>query len=147
MQLVWTDGKMHQDDCPFTVNVDHKDSFLSVGDGWKSLVFPNQAEIRAYNYDSEKLEGIVVISFTSCEWGQCEEGYVGPKDFGGDDKKWDMKINGTPVKNLLDIGHEAFVAKHKDGVKFPSSPDGDYKFEIKLKDPSNHVKISSFIVY
>jgi len=147
MQLVWTDGNMHQDDCPVTVNVDHKDSFMSVGDGWKSLVFPNEAERRAYNYDSEKFEGIVVISFTSCEWGRCEEGYVGPKDFEGDDKKWDMKINGIPVTNFLDINHDAFVAKNKDGVNFPPSPDGDYKLEIKLNDPANHVKISSFIVY
>eukprot|EP00535_Pseudo-nitzschia_heimii_P006093 CAMPEP_0197183210 /NCGR_PEP_ID=MMETSP1423-20130617/7663_1 /TAXON_ID=476441 /ORGANISM="Pseudo-nitzschia heimii, Strain UNC1101" /LENGTH=670 /DNA_ID=CAMNT_0042633773 /DNA_START=138 /DNA_END=2150 /DNA_ORIENTATION=+ len=147
MQLVWTDDKMHQDDCPVAVNIDHKDSFFSTGDGWNTLSFPNEAERKAYNYNTKALHGIVVLIFTPCEWDRCDEGYIDQKDFNGDSKKWEMKINGVPVQRLVNIGNKAFIAKSNDGIKFPPSPDEDYKFEIKLNDPSQHVKISSFIVY
>merc|ERR1712086_259172 len=143
MQLVWTDDKMHQDDCPVAVNIDHKDSFFSTGDRWNTLSFPNEAERKAYNYNTEELHGIVVLVFTPCEWDRCDEGYIDQKDFNGDSKKWEMKINGVPVERLVDIGNKAFIAKSNDGIKFPLSPDDDYKFEIKLNDPSQHVKISS----
>ena len=147
MQLIWTDEKMHNK-CPVTVNVDHKDSFFSTGSGWKTLTFPNEAERKAYNYNPAELQGIVVISFTVvCNWDDCEEASLGPDDLGGDAKKWNMKINGTPVKKFLGIGHGAVVAKGTDGVYFPPSPENDYKFEIKVEDPSKYVKISSFIVY
>ena len=147
MQLVWTDDKMHQEDCPVTVNIDHKDSFLSTGDGWSVLRVPNEAERKAYGYDPAKLRGVVVVVFTSCEWDKCEEKYIGPKDFNGDAKKWHMKINDTPVEKLVDIGHKAFLAKAKDGIEFTPSLEGDFKFEIKVDNPSQHVKVSSFIVY
>ena len=150
MQLVWTNDNMHQDDCPVAVNCDHKDSFMSNGGGWNSLTIPNVAERRAYNYNPSKdLQGIVVVVFTSCEWDNCEEAYIGPKDFNGDAKKWQMKINGISAERLVDIGHKAFVVSRggEDGVRFPPSTDNDYKFEIKVDDPSKHVKISSFIVY
>lgn len=149
MQLVWMDDKMHQADCPVAVNIDHKDSFYSTGDNWNALTFPNEAERRAYNYDLGELEGIVVIVFTSCEWGECEDGYIGPEDFNGDNKKWELRINGLPVTRLVDIGHKAFLAMgdNKHGVRFPPSDNDNYKFEIKVDDPSNHVKVSSFIVY
>lgn len=147
MQLVWTDDKMHQFNCPVKVNVDYKDSFFSSGDRWNSLVIPNEAERKAQNYNPEGLRGIVVVVFTSCDWDDCEESYIGPKDFNGDAKKWKMKINGTPVNSLADIGHNAFVAKGKEGIRFPPSPSNDYKFEIKVDDPSKHVKVSAFVVY
>lgn len=144
MQLVWTDDDMHQD-CPVAVNVDHKDSFLSKGNGWHTLVFPNEAERRAYDYNPEELKGNVIIVFTKCDWNECEEAYLGPKEF---KKGWKMKINGSPVTKLLDIGHDAFVAKHNDGFEFLPSVDNDYKFEIKVMgDESKYVKVSSFIVY
>lgn len=145
MQLVWTDDKMHEHNCEVPVNIDHKDSFFSTGNGWNSLTFPNEAERSAYNYNPKELKGIVVLVFVKCDWGKCEEAYLGPKDLS--DNQYEMKINGIPVEKLLNIQHDALVAKHKDGINFPPSANNDYKFEIKVNDPSKHVKISSFIVY
>lgn len=147
MQLVWTDDKMHEHNCPVSVNIDHKDSFFSTGSQWNSLTFPNEAERSAYNYKPEELQGIVVLVFVKCDWGNCEKGYLGPEQLGGDVDEYEMKINGILVEKLIDIQHDAFVAKNKDGIKFSPSANNDYKIEIKVKDSSKHVKISSFIVY
>ena len=147
MQLVWTDEKLHQFDCPVVVNADHKDSFLSIGDGWNELSIPNKAERKAYNYNMKELHGIVVIVFTYCRKNRCEEGDIRSRDFHGNAKKWEMKINGVPVERLVDIDNDAFIAASKDGINFPLSRDDDYKIEIRVLHPSHHVKISSFIVY
>jgi len=146
MQLVWSDGKMHQKDCPVIVNIDHKDSFFSQkGNGWNTIAIPNEAERRAYNYDPSLLQGVVVLVFTTCDWGKCEESYAGPDDFG---KIWEMKINGLTANSLVPIGHDALLVTNEDGLYyFPSSHNNDYKIEIQVNEPSKTVKISSFVVY
>jgi len=144
MQLVWDDDKMHQDDCPFAVSIDYKDSFLSNGDGWNSLNIPNGAERKAYDYNPAELEGIVVVVLTSCDWDNCAKGYLRPADFG---EKWEMRINGITVKGLVSIGNKSLVVQGEKGIKFPASSDNDYKIEIKVNEEGSYVKISSFIIH
>ena len=147
MQLVWTDDKMHQKDCPVAVSIDYKDSFLSQGNGWNTLNFPNEAERKAFDYDPAQLHGVVVLVFTSCDWDNCEDSYLGPKDFDEQSKQWEMKINGIAVNSLHPIGHKAFLVKGVNGIYFSPSSENDYKIEIKVNELSKHVKISSFIIY
>ena len=138
---------MHQKYCPVAVSIDYKDSFLSQGTGWKTLTIPNEAEKKAHGYDPSQLQGVVVLVFTGCDWDNCEESYLGPKEFGEQTKKWEMKINGITVKNLVSIGHKALLAKGVNGMYFSPTSDNDYKIEIKVNEPSKFVKISSFIIY
>mmetsp|Transcript_24217 Transcript_24217/g.67078 ORF Transcript_24217/g.67078 Transcript_24217/m.67078 type:complete len:678 (+) Transcript_24217:253-2286(+) len=147
MLLTWEETDMRQDDCPVAVSIDYKDSFLSQGSGWNTLTVPNEAERKAYGYNPSDLQGLVVISFRSCDWDKCEKEYLGPKDFYGEEKKWEMKVNGVVVENLVDIGHKVFLLQSKTGIYFPPTSDNDYKFEIKVNEPSKYVKISTFIVY
>ena len=138
---------MRQDDCPVAVSIDYKDFFLSQGEGWNTLTFPNEAERKAYGYDPKELQGLVVVSFRTCDWDNCEKKFMGPESFNGEKKKWDMKVNGVVVESLVDIGHRVFLLKDQNGLYFPPSSNNDYKFEIKLHNPKKYVKISSFIVY
>eukprot|EP00536_Pseudo-nitzschia_multiseries_P002555 jgi/Psemu1/183824/e_gw1.34.121.1 len=147
MLLTWEQNNMRHDDCPVPVSIDYKDTFLSQGIGWNTLTFPNEAEREAYGYDPSQLEGLVVIAFKTCDWDRCEKEYLGPKDYDGDQKKWEMKVNGIVVEKFVDIGHRVFLLQNENGIHFPPSSDNDYKFEIKVNKPSKYVKISAFIVY
>jgi hypothetical protein len=39
--------------------------FVKVGDGWKKMVLPNDAEVREYG-NGQPLQGIVSLRFTGC---------------------------------------------------------------------------------
>jgi hypothetical protein len=148
MQLVWSDDNMHQKNCPVTISIDHKDSFLSQeGNGWNVLTIPNEAEKKAYGYEPALSHGVVVMIFTPCEWGECEESYLGPKDFIGQNKTWEMKINGETVNKLVPIGADALIAKGVDGINFSLSSKNDYEIQIKVNEPLKYVKISSVIIF
>jgi hypothetical protein len=147
MLLVWTDADLHQQDCPVTVSPDYKDSFLAHGSGWNALVFPNEAERKAYGYKPSELHGVIAVAFTSCDWDRCEKGYLGWKDFGGEENKWEMKVNGVPVESLVSVGKYVYVLRGENGINFSPSSTDDYKFEIKVNTESGYVKISSFIVH
>lgn len=147
LQLVWEDDKFHQKDCPTIISPDHKDYFFTqAGRGWSELMFPNDAEKNAYRYDPTNHQGLMILVFRKCDWGQCEEGYLGAEDL-TEEKEWEMKINGEPVVKLIDIGHLAFIAKGKNGMKFTPNEAGTYKIEIQVNEPSHFVKISSFVIY
>jgi hypothetical protein len=148
LSLVWDDSDKWRHSCETIVNPDYKDFFfVKEGYGWKQLVFPNPAEKQAYHFDPNKVKGYIFIVLVACPWGQCEDGVLKADDIAGTSKKWEMKINGMEVMTLVDVGHDALMAKSKSGVQFPPSESGDYKIEILVNEPSSFVKVSSFIVY
>lgn len=127
---------------------DFKDSFFANGEPvWKELVFPNAAEQRAYSYDPSKLLGLILLVFTGCDWGVCDEGYLWPADLSGDSKLWDMKINGEQVESLVNFDQWSVMAKSKNGFYFAPNENGGYRIEVHVNDPKSFLKISSVIAY
>mmetsp|Transcript_37723 Transcript_37723/g.91784 ORF Transcript_37723/g.91784 Transcript_37723/m.91784 type:complete len:150 (+) Transcript_37723:3-452(+) len=92
---------------------DYYDFWLTpAGDGWNHLQFPNKAKRNAYGYKNHKFKGNVVLY----PMVQAKDYYGGKKTSVGlaeDDfrqKKWDMKINGQVVTDLIGSPKEEILA-------------------------------------
>ncbi|KAG7362731.1 hypothetical protein IV203_026091 [Nitzschia inconspicua] len=145
MQLIF-EGRGRVRDCPVTCMPDAKDSFMThYKDGWAKISFPNTAERTAYRYDSNSLKGMLIIIFRSCDWGKCEKGFLRHEEFL--DGKWEMKVNGHEVKDLINFGHDTFAAKDSNGIYFSPNSEGIYDVEIKVNEEGGYVLVSSFIIY
>jgi hypothetical protein len=148
MRLAWTKHQ-EREDCPVTCKPDYKDFFLtSHGEGWTKLTIPNEAERKAYRYDSSQsgvFKGVIVMVLVSCAWGKCEKGLLRAENY--EEKKWEMKVNGNVVTSVVDIGLGALIVKGEDGASFPSNTNGVYDIELKVSESGSFVKVSSFILY
>lgn len=146
--LVWDDADKWRHKCEAVVNPDYKDFFFAKeGHGWRQLVIPNPTEAKAYRFDPNKVQGYVFVVLVGCPWGQCEDGMLMTDDIAGESRKWEMKINGVTVDGLVDIGHDALLAKSNRGLQFSPSESGDYKIEMVVNEASGFVKVSSIIIY
>merc|ERR1712028_327300 len=104
-------------DCATVTRIDYRDFFYvdSFVDGWSSFTFPNDVEQVQYR---DKFKGILVLVFRYCGFGECEEGFLGPREYNAG--RWKMLVNGREVSKMTQIGHEAIVLENEtDGVHFP----------------------------
>jgi hypothetical protein len=147
--LVWEKDKWDVESCPVTVSPDRKDFFFSKGDRWNTLIIPNKTEKKVYlNDGATSLQGLVFPFMRQCDWNNCEDGYMSNKDL--NDGKWEMKINGEMVTNLIPVhggDHGSYICKHANGYYFPPDSDGNFKIEIRTKEPSSFVKLSSIVIF
>jgi hypothetical protein len=86
-----------------------------------------------------------MMVFFSC-WGWCPSGMLTPNNW-DDGEKWDIKINDVPVTNLTDIGNDALVVHHADGITFPQDTNGGYKLEFHVKMPGYYSKIFAIMIF
>mmetsp|Transcript_37727 Transcript_37727/g.91793 ORF Transcript_37727/g.91793 Transcript_37727/m.91793 type:complete len:155 (+) Transcript_37727:252-716(+) len=117
MRLVWTiyNERVAAQKCApdAILSPDYYDFWLTpAGDGWNHLQFPNKAKRNAYGYKNHKFKGNVVLY----PMVQAKDYYGGKKTSVGlaeDDfrqKKWDMKINGQVVTDLIGSPKEEILA-------------------------------------
>jgi hypothetical protein len=133
------------------VNPDKKDFFFSKGGHWNELLIPNKAEKKVYlnnGDDVNSLEGFVFPFFKGCDWGNCPDGFLQHKDL--HDGKWEMKINGESVTQFVPVhggDQGSYICKHARGYTFPPDPDGNFKIEIRVKEETGYIELSSIAIF
>ena len=148
LKLVFKEDQ-RDNQCPVTVSPDYKDFFYAhSADEWAKIVIPNNAEKIAYEYKASAFKGLIGISFLTCPWNRCPDGFVGTKrDF--DQGKFEITINGVAVTSLLlfqDLG--TYFLKGPDGFQWKYREGSeDYEIAIRILEQGSHVEVSSFIVY
>ena len=123
--------------------LDYKDYFYVRDDGWGHLTLPNDSELSAYG-TGEALRGVVVVCFSSCDWGHCPEGSVSNEAFleGGGL----MEVNGLHVSNITELGDGCSFLKNEEGHLW--KPDNKGRFQIRAKaENKTYVRLSSFVVF
>mmetsp|Transcript_32189 Transcript_32189/g.36046 ORF Transcript_32189/g.36046 Transcript_32189/m.36046 type:complete len:688 (-) Transcript_32189:51-2114(-) len=129
-----------------TVKPDYPDFFYTAyQDGWTKMIFPNEAEKKAYGYDPTHYMGHIFVHFKGCSWGKCPKNNLLVDDYKG--KKWEMKINDQSVSSLANLGGQVVIAMGGNGTYFSPNLDGHYVIEIKVNEPNGFVRISSFVLY
>mmetsp|Transcript_1243 Transcript_1243/g.1889 ORF Transcript_1243/g.1889 Transcript_1243/m.1889 type:complete len:663 (-) Transcript_1243:3626-5614(-) len=132
--------------------VDHKDFFyLRNQDGWLHTIVPSRSEMRAYQHVD--FEGIIIICLQLCPLDKCPDRRVG---FGGNNDwrtKFDIRVEGQDVKNVLDLDHRCHVLEGASGIRWKRTKAsvGGYKLSFRLQVREQgleySVKISSIIVF
>jgi hypothetical protein len=151
MRLVY-DASMRQD-CSYLLHVDYKDYFyVGEAEGEKSLVLPNYAEIRAYDYKIGQLPLVGLVGFATpfCERHTCPKESL--LESGLDDGEWEMTINGARVTGHVKAsvavasGDVTFV-RHKEGWHFPPNDEGRFEVRVRVTAVGKIVRFSSFIIF
>jgi hypothetical protein len=139
-----------QEWCPVELKIDFKDYYYAnENDGWTSLTFPNEKEIKEYG--PWKPDGILVVCFGFCAWNKCPKGDRSLVALNQELLK--IKINELPVSHLwrLSDNDECGVAQHRDGFQFPRNKDDRFTMSVKVL-PSNEkdmafTRITSIIAF
>jgi hypothetical protein len=109
------------------------------------LTFPNEAEKAAYRYSQSEFKGLIAVFFTGCDWGKCKAGDMKEAQF--EEGKFEMTVNGKPVKSLVNFGYGCFFPKGDEGLYWQPSSNDDYEIAVLVKEPGSYVKISSLVLY
>jgi hypothetical protein len=149
MPLVYTEAD--RSDCPVPVMIDYKDYFfVKKSDGWKKLVFPNDAEQREYGNGqppSSSSHGTVAYCFSVCPWGQCPTGVI-PRT-AWEDGILELQVNGIPVTEVVKF-QECDILKHAHGYEFPTTPEGRFEIRARITDAATdgaYARFSSFLAW
>jgi hypothetical protein len=133
---------------------DYKDFYYShANDGLTKLVFPNEAEKKAYRYDSSSFKGLLMIFFAACDWGKCPANDLRETDVwkgDGQDENagsLEMFVNGKEVVSLANVGSGAFLLVGEHGVYWTASSNGDYEIGARAKRPDSVVRLSAVVLY
>jgi hypothetical protein len=129
-----------QEWCPIELKIDFKDYFYAnENDGWTSLVFPNEMEIKEYGPWSPK--GILVVCFGFCAWNKCPKGDRSLVAL--NEKLLNIKVNALSLSHLwhLSDNDECGVAQHDEGFEFPRNKDDQFKLSVKVL-PSNEKEMA-----
>ena len=139
----------HYNTCKTAINMpDYKDFFYAhEKDGLVKLTIPNKAERVAYNYDSSKMKGVVVLYMGGCDWGRCAKGDLRWEDY--DEGKVEIEVNGQAVTSVglhhnNDYGR---VCNHANGVFFKPNSDGVFEIGVKVKEPGSWFRLSTVVVF
>lgn len=142
MRLAYT--KESRQDCPVPLNADYKDYFYTArADGWTTLTVPNDAEAKAYRYDSSKVHGLVIIRLGYGEWGNHEEGDLQVKDI--NEGKASLEVNGIPVQELINFAG-TYILKGPDGLKWKPNNEGKFVLRAKVNIDKAYLRLSSVII-
>lgn len=151
-RLGYVDNGMEREVCQVVLAPDYNDFFYSHHrDGWTKLTFPNEAEKTAYRYRESDFQGFIAIFFTLCDvWACADTELRGAEGF--EEGKWEMMINGKPVKDLIYFGPgrrdpSSYIPKGDEGFYWPASSTGDYEIAILVKEPDHFVKLSGVVLY
>ena len=133
--------------CEVELNRDYKDFFFASDKlGWTTLTFPNKAEQQAYDRESEKYRGLLILCPKYCDWGRCPVGDMRKESIRKGQVKFE--INGKPVTNITDLV-DCGALRGEDGHYWQPNEDGQYVLRAKvLGDGSDFsfLRISSLIL-
>jgi hypothetical protein len=147
LRLVWENNPKVRQFCEFQIRPDYKDYFYAhQRDGLVSLVFPNEKEKVAYNYDQSKMKGLIIIVLAICDWQECADGDLKADSMiaNGDVT---ITVNGKQVSSIADIGNGGLLLKHENGVHFEPSASEDYEIAVEVQTADSFLRVSSIIVY
>ena len=146
MRLVFTeDGKERDARCTELLKPDYKDFYYShANDGLTKLVFPNEAEKKAYRYDTSNFKGLLIIFISSCDWGKCQAGDL--REDALEKGELEMFVNGKVVKSFVNVGGAQMLVG-EEGVFWEASSNGDYEIGVRAKKPESYFRLSGVILY
>lgn len=148
MRLVYDVWKERETECVgVLVKPDYPDYFYTNSmDGWSKLVFPNDAEKKAYGYDTARFEGILIIIGKPCPWNKCPPGLLTLlEDY--ERKKWELKINGQHATKIANLGGNHFIVGSEDGFRFKPNSNGNYDIEIKVIENGSFLWVNDFVLF
>lgn len=149
LRLVHEPGDRHK--CPVPLKVDYADYFYAHGkDGWTKIVLPNDAEREAYQDDSTRFKGLIVVYFSDCYREKCDQGDLHGDNFG--EGKYEIQVNGNAVTSWARIGGitvkaSGYVMKGDGGIYWKPNSNGVYEVKVRVLDPQSFVRFSSFVLY
>lgn len=143
MRLVYDEEE--RADCPVTTIMDYKDYYyLHEKEIWKKLILPNDSELKEYGHAGQKLEGMILMCYKVCDWGQCPPGAMKSEDL--ETGKFKMSVNNVPVTKLIK-SKECELLTNREGVLFKPNAEGRFEIMAKVFEPSSYLRISSFIIW
>jgi hypothetical protein len=128
------------------VKPDYKDYFYANNlYGWATLSIPNEKERVAYGYNPLQVQGLVLLSFVSCDWGKCEQNELRPQDY--EEDKFEIQVNGKVVSEMVNLGFEVWALKGEDGLYWKPDNSGVFVLSFMIKEGKGYVRISSVMLY
>jgi len=137
--------------CPIPTNMDYKDFFLVSGaEGWRSLMLPNNAELKEYGKGQEKpnLKGYVAICFAGCAWGKCPRNVLQPGHFA--EGKFELTVNGKSVDRLSSFTDCVVLYSQESGYTWQPNVDGRLEVAARVTEKASFadfLRFSSIIVW
>jgi hypothetical protein len=154
-------------DCPYKTFIDYKDSFLlHYGEGWKSLILPNDAELKVYgghmvrwnesatnNNDKQqqqqqyRFQGYIMICFlTICPYHNCPPNSLKARE-AYQKQQLLLQVNNISVTELIQI-KECDLLAHNESIVWPLHPiTGKYHIQVKVLEENYFLRISSIITW
>lgn len=148
MRLVYEVPKERETQCVgVLVKPDYPDYFYTNSmDGWSKLMLPNDAEKKAYGYDTARFKGIIIIIGKVCPWGKCPPGFLTLLE-DHERKKWELKINGEHATKVANLGGNHFIVGGVNGFRFKPNSNGNYDIEIKVNEDGSFLSVNDFVLF
>mmetsp|Transcript_17977 Transcript_17977/g.33994 ORF Transcript_17977/g.33994 Transcript_17977/m.33994 type:complete len:620 (-) Transcript_17977:170-2029(-) len=131
--------------CNHTLHIDSKDFFLATGryDGYQTLVWPNDAEVKAYGEHVPK--GIIAACASSCSF-ECGASPLLNADAIHSGKAT-FRVNGEDVDSVIPF-ENCFLFVRKDGsLHWPNNGSNQYELGVKVHIRGKYFRFSSFILW
>lgn len=131
--------------CNHTLNIDSKDFFLATGryDGYQTLTWPNDAEVRAYGEHIPK--GIIAVCAGACSFECGASPLLSPDAIHSG--KATFRVNGEDVDSVIKF-ENCFLLARKDGsLHWPNNGSNRYEIGVKVHIPGKFFRFSSFILW
>lgn len=144
--LTKSNGKQEHEECEVVLKPDYKDYFFAHYDyGWSSLTIPNEKEIAAYNYDPDKVRGLIAVVWITCDYNKCPPGSLREKHV--PDGDLEIKVNGKPVTRMIGTRGDAQILKGKSGVFWEKNAQGGFEISFKVNVEDAHIRVSSILIF
>ncbi len=142
MKLVFDKG--FRQTCPVPLTIDFKDYFYtSHMDGWTTLTIPNDAEAKAYRYDSSKIHGVLLVCLGYCDWGRCREGEIKWSDAAQGNATFE--VNGDPVTALFKFDHCVLLEGQR-GLRWTPNSEGKFVVRAKVNVEKTFLRVSAVVL-
>jgi hypothetical protein len=151
MRLAYDESERDREECKLVTYIDAKDFFLvRQVDGWKKVVVPTDAAIRAYPHkDPAQLEGRV--AFCTPPWSVDGERDIHPETSESfNDHLLELQVNGVDVTGFDKVRHCYALRHGSDGGSsaiFPPNADGKFEVRARVLHDKYVIKFTSFIVW
>lgn len=146
MRFVKDTGARQQ--CEVPLNQDFKDYWYIQGkEDWQSITLPNKSELETYG-TGQPLNGVLAICLMGCPWGKCQPGDVRETQMSSSDVV-EIRINGVVATRFTSVMSCVFphTGHNETFQTWKPNDQGQFEIEIKLKQPGDYMRISSFAVW
>jgi hypothetical protein len=135
-------------DCHILSAIDYKDYYLVThNDGESTMTIPNKAEQKVYLDGTERgLQGLIMLSLTKCDWGNCPEGDMKEDQVNGGNIT--LTVNDEKVVEMVPFeqGNQVLLLRHKEGFFWKTNERGQYDLTARVLVPDGYLRIASVIL-